>query len=29
MATELEASPIEFAERVLSDGGWQVDKHAG
>jgi len=29
MATELEASPVEFAQRVLGDGGWQVDKHAG
>ena len=27
MATQLESSPVEFAERVLADGGWQVDKH--
>ena len=29
MATELEDSPTEFAERVLGDGGWQLGKHAG
>ncbi len=27
MATQLEPSPVEFAERVLSPGGWQLDKH--
>jgi AhpD family alkylhydroperoxidase len=27
MATQLESSPVEFAERVLAGGGWQVDKH--
>lgn len=29
MATQLESAPIEFAETVLSDGGWSLDKHAG
>ncbi len=29
MATQLESSPIEFAETVLSEGGWSLDKHAG
>ena len=29
MATELEQAPVDFAQRVLSGGGWQVDKHAG
>ena len=27
MATQLEAEPIEFAQRVLSEGGWAVGKH--
>ena len=27
MATQLESSPVEFAERVLADSGWQADKH--
>jgi len=29
MATQLEETPINFAQRVLADGGWQIDKHAG
>ncbi len=29
MATQLESAPIEFAETVLSEGGWSLDKHAG
>lgn len=29
MATELEETPIAFAQRVLAGGGWQLDKHAG
>ncbi len=27
LATRLEETPIAFAERVLAQGGWQVDKH--
>ena len=27
MATTLEPEPIEFAERVLADGGWEPGKH--
>lgn len=27
MATQLEAEPIEFAERVLAGGGWELGKH--
>jgi len=27
MATQLEDAPVEFAQRVLGAGGWQVDKH--
>ncbi len=27
MATQLEATPIEFAQAVLADGGWQAGKH--
>ncbi len=29
MATELEASPTEFGQRVLAQNGWQVGKHSG
>ena len=28
MATQLESAPIEFAQTVLADGGWQIGKHA-
>ena len=28
MATELEQAPVEFAQAVLADGGWQVGKHS-
>ena len=27
MATQLEGQPIDFAQRVLAEGGWQLDKH--
>ena len=27
LATSLEDHPVEFAQRVLSAGGWQIDKH--
>ena len=29
MATQLEEAPVDFAERVLAGGGWQVGKHSG
>ena len=29
MATDLEASPIEFGNRVLGPRGWDAGKHAG
>ena len=29
MATQLESEPTEFAESVLSDGGWALGKHKG
>lgn len=29
MATQLESAPVEFAQSVLADGGWQLGKHAG
>ncbi|MEM9623741.1 MAG: carboxymuconolactone decarboxylase family protein [Pseudomonadota bacterium] len=29
MATQLEETPTKFAQRVLAEGGWQLDKHAG
>lgn len=29
MATDLEASPTRFGERVLAPNGWQAGKHAG
>ena len=28
LATELEASPLQFAQDHLSDAGWSVGKHA-
>jgi alkylhydroperoxidase family enzyme len=29
MATQLESEPTEFAESILSDGGWALGKHKG
>ena len=29
MATELESSPLQFAERQLAKGGWEVGRHRG
>lgn len=29
MATELEPAPVEFAQAVLAQTGWSLDKHAG
>jgi uncharacterized peroxidase-related enzyme len=29
MATELESGPLQFAERQLSAGGWEVGRHRG
>ena len=29
MATQLEGSPTDFAQAVLAEGGWELDKHAG
>jgi hypothetical protein len=28
MATELEPAPVDFAQAVLAQTGWAVDKHA-